>query len=150
MSFILQRTQRAFREAIEAKGWEWLRTCRGEISRGGMDDDASAKEVSNQRPAIIISTPSATQYTPTVGTFEVQVSVMLRTSVDDTAQDDHMTYSDEVAEWIMGDSFISDLNLSDGFTAFGKGLMSQEVDRVGRSWQTTFSLTISAAPSNIS
>ena len=150
MSFILQRTQRAFKQAIDAKAWDWLVSCRGEISRGEIDDDPALNEASNARPAIIISTPSASQYTPQVATFEVQVSVMLRTSADDTAQEDHLAYSDELAEWIHGSTFISDLNASNGFTAFGRGLVSQEVDRVGRSWQTTISFTLSAAPSDIS
>jgi hypothetical protein len=150
MSFILQRTQRAFKEAVESQAWTWLRSVRGEISRGAMDEDSTANEASNPRPAIIIQTPSAQQYTPTIATFDVQVAVILRHSADDTAQEDHLAHADEVATWIHGDSFIADLNAADGFTAFGRGLVSHELDRVGRSWQTTFNFSISAAPSNIS
>lgn len=150
MSYILQRAQRAFKEAIDAQGWTWLRSVRGEISRGAMDDDSSADEASAARPCIIIQTPSASQYTPTVATFDVQVSVILRHSADDTAQEDHLAHADELAAWIHGDDFISDLNAATGFTAFGRGLVSHELDRVGRSWQTTFNFSISAAPSDIS
>ncbi len=150
MSYILQRTQRAFKEAIEAQAWTWLRTVRGEISRGGLDDDPEGNEASNARPCIIIQTPSAQQYTPTIATFDVQVSVTLRHSADDSTADEHLAHADELAAWIHGDDFIGDLNAADGFTAFGRGLVSHELDRNGRSWQTTFNFSISAAPSNIS
>lgn len=149
MSFILQRTQNALVSAMIAKAWSWPRSIRAEISRGQRDDDDSKPPASNELPAIIVSTPTASQYTPHVANFDVEAVVMIRHSADDTTQDDHLTNASEVSDWILGETFFADINAQPGFTAFGRGNMTQDIDRVGRLWQATFRFNLSAAPSNI-
>lgn len=149
MSFILQRAQNALVAAMVAEAWTWPRSIRAEISRGQRDDDDSRAPASNELPSIVVSTPSATQYTPNVATFDVETSVIVRHSADDTSQEDHLTNAGQVSDWLLGNTFFADVNAQESFTAFGRGTMTQDFDRSGRTWQTTFRFTLSAAPSTI-
>ena len=80
----------------------------------------------------------------------VSVSVEVRHQADDSTPDDHLQSVAEVADWIHGDSFISDLSAYSGFTAFGRGNVNQSFDQMGRKWVTRFEFQLTAAPSDIS
>ena len=147
---ILSKTMFAFRDAMEAKAWTWPASIRAGISRGPLDDDETASPSSNPLPSIIANASTASQITPQIANFEVSVSVEVRHQADDSTPDDHLQSVAEVADWIHGDSFISDLSAYSGFTAFGRGNVNQSFDQMGRKWVTRFEFQLTAAPSDIS
>ena len=147
---ILSKTMFAFRDAMEAKAWTWPASIRAGISRGPLDDDETASPASNPLPSIIANASAASQITPQIANFEVSVSVEVRHQADDSTPDDHLQSVAEVADWIHGDSFISDLSAYSGFTAFGRGNVNQSFDQMGRKWVTRFEFQLTAAPSDIS
>jgi hypothetical protein len=147
---ILSKTMFAFRDAMEAKAWTWPASIRAGISRGPLDDDETASPASNPLPSIIANAGTASQITPQIANFEVSVSVEVRHQADDSTPDDHLQSVAEVADWIHGDSFISDLSAYSGFTAFGRGNVNQSFDQMGRKWVTRFEFQLTAAPSDIS
>jgi hypothetical protein len=147
---ILSKTMFAFRDAMEAKAWTWPASIRAGISRGPLDDDETASPASNPLPSIIANASTASQITPQIANFEVSVSVEIRHQADDSTPDDHLQSVAEVADWIHGDSFISDLSAYSGFTAFGRGNVNQSFDQMGRKWVTRFEFQLTAAPSDIS
>ena len=147
---ILSKTMFAFKEAMLAKAWAWPASIRPGISRGPLDDDETASPASNPLPSIICNAGSAQQLTPTVATFEVSVSIEVRHQADDSTPETHLDDVVDVADWIHGDTFLTDLNARSGFTAFGRGNVSQSFDQMGRKWVTRFEFQLTAAPSDIS
>jgi hypothetical protein len=139
----------AFKEAMAAKAWTWPASIRPGISRGPLDDDETANPASNPLPSIICNAGSAQQLTPTVATFEVSVSIEVRHQADDSTPETHLDDVVDVADWIHGDTFLTDLNARSGFTAFGRGNVSQSFDQMGRKWVSRFEFQLTAAPSDI-
>ena len=146
---ILSKTMFAFKEAMAAKAWTWPASIRPGISRGPLDDDETANPASNPLPSIICNAGSAQQLTPTVATFEVSVSIEVRHQADDSTPETHLDDVVDVADWIHGDTFLTDLNARSGFTAFGRGNVSQSFDQMGRKWVSRFEFQLTAAPSDI-
>lgn len=146
---ILTKTMFAFRDAMEAKAWTWPASIRPGISRGPLDDDDTASPASNPLPSIIANASNASQIIPQVANFEVSVAVEVRHQADDSTPDQHLANVSDVFEWIHGDSFVTDLSAYSGFTAFGRGNVTQSFDQMGRKWVTRFEFQLTAAPSDI-
>jgi len=147
---ILAKTMFAFVDAIEAEAFTWPASIRPGISRGPLDDDETASPASNPLPSIICNASNAQQIHPTIGNFEVSCAIEVRHQADDATPDAHLQNVSDVEEWILGDTFLTDLNAYSGFTAFGRGNVSSSFDQMGRKWVTRFEFTLTAAPSDIS
>lgn len=147
---ILSKTMFAFAAAIEAKAFTWPASIRPGISRGPLDDDDTASPASNPLPSIICNASNAQQIQPTIGNFEVSCAIEVRHQADDATPDAHLQNVSDVEEWILGDTFLTDLNAYSGFTAFGRGNVSSSFDQMGRKWVTRFEFQLTAAPSDIS
>jgi len=150
MSYVLAKTMFAIRDAIVAQAFTWPATIRADISRGPLDEDSDANAASNPLPSIIVMASSAEQIHPELANADVRVTVEVRHQADDTEPTTHLTQATELADWMFGDDFQDDVNAYSGFTMFGRGLVSQSFDRVGRKWVTRFDFNLSAAPGDIS
>jgi hypothetical protein len=147
---ILSKTMFAMRDALRAQNFTWPASIEPGISKGDQYDELDGKPKSNPLPSIICNAGSAQQLTPTVATFEVSVSIEVRHQADDSTPETHLDDVVDVADWIHGDTFLTDLNARSGFTAFGRGNVSQSFDQMGRKWVTRFEFQLTAAPSDIS
>lgn len=147
---ILAKTMMAFAAAIDAKELTWPASIRPGISRGPLDDDETANPASNPLPSIICNASNAQQIQPTIGNFEVSCAIEVRHQADDATPDAHLQNVSDIEEWILGDTFLTDLNAYSGFTAFGRGNVSSSFDQMGRKWVTRFEFQLTAAPSDIS
>jgi len=140
----------AFAAAIEAKAFTWPASIRPGISRGPLDDDDTASPASNPLPSIICNASNAQQIQPTIGNFEVSCAIEVRHQADDVTPEAHLQNVSDIEGWILGDTFLTDLNAYSGFTAFGRGNVSSSFDQMGRKWVTRFEFQLTAAPSDIS
>jgi hypothetical protein len=149
VSYILAKATFAIRDAITAQAFTWPASIRADVSRGQMDDDDTLPPASNPLPSIIVAATSAEQIHTMHATFDVRCMIEVRHQADDTPADTHLANCVELAEWMYGDDFQTDVNTGTGFTMFGRTGINQTFERSGRRWVTRFEFGISAAPSTI-